>query len=135
MAQTNAIGSTFDQAGDIGADKALFRANAHNAQNGGQRGKVIICNFGACRADGADQGGLANIGEADQANIRDHFQFQSQVHILTGQTGLGKARDLTGSASFSTVPRGTRMTRSSASLPFWRAPRPFSPSGAVYLRL
>ena len=96
MAQTNAIGSTFDQAGDIGADKALFRANAHNAQNGGQRGKVIVCNFGACRADGADQGGLAHIGEADQANVRDHFQFQSQVHILTGQAGLGKARDLTG---------------------------------------
>ena len=39
MAQTNAIGSTFDQAGDIGADKALFRANAHN---GPERGSAWV---------------------------------------------------------------------------------------------
>ena len=45
MAQANAIGSTFDQAGDIGADKALFRANAHNAQNRGQRGESDSLQF------------------------------------------------------------------------------------------
>jgi hypothetical protein len=37
--------------------------------------------------------------------------------------------------SFTSVPRGTFITKSSAFLPRWRFPRPFSPRGAEYFLL
>ena len=77
VSQTDALAGTLDQAGDVGADKACALAHRHNAQRGHQGGKVVVCDFGLCRADGGDEGGLAHIGEADQTHVRDQLQFQA----------------------------------------------------------
>ena len=57
---------------------------------------MIVGDLGTGGRDDADEGGLAHIGEADQAHIRDDLQLQLQVHILAGQAGLGKLGDLAG---------------------------------------
>ena len=46
MTQTHALGGALDQTGDVGADKALLRAEAHHAQHRGQRGEMIVGDFG-----------------------------------------------------------------------------------------
>ena len=96
MAQAHAFGGALNEAGDIGADKALFRAHPHHAQHGGQRGEVIVGDLGLGRRDDADKGGLAHVGEADQAHVGDDLQFQLDVQVLPRQAGLGKLGNLTG---------------------------------------
>ena len=57
---------------------------------------MVVCDLGLGGADGGDEGGLAHIGEADQAHIRDQFQLQRHLNVLTGHAGLGKLGDLAG---------------------------------------
>ena len=96
MAQPHTLGGALDQAGNVGADKALLRTDPHHAQNRGQSGEVIVCNFGLCGADDTDQGGFAHVGETDQAHVGNDLQFQRQVQFLAGQAGLGKFGNLAG---------------------------------------
>ena len=65
-------------------------------QGGHQRGEVIVRDLGLGCADGRDEGGLAHIGEADQAHISDQLQLQRHLDVLAGHTGLGKLGDLAG---------------------------------------
>ena len=96
MAQADTLTGTLDQAGDVGADKAGTLAHRHDAQSGHQGGEVVVCDLGLGGADGGDESGLAHIGEADQAHIRDQFQLQRHLDVLTGHAGLGKLGDLAG---------------------------------------
>ncbi len=77
VAQTDALAGTLDEAGDIGADKACALTHRHDAQRGHQRGEVVVRDLRLGRADGRDEGGLAHIGEADQAHIA--ISFSSSV--------------------------------------------------------
>ena len=96
MAQTDTIGRTLDQTRNIGTDKALLRTDADNTQHRGQRREVVVRDLGARRRDDADEGGLAHIREADQAHIGNDLQLKLEVHVLTGQAGLGELGDLAG---------------------------------------
>ena len=96
VAQTDALAGTLDQAGDIGADKACALCHGYDTQRGHQRGEVVVCDLGLGCADGGDEGGLAHIGEADQAHIGDQFQLQRHLNVLAGHTGLCKLGDLAG---------------------------------------
>ena len=57
---------------------------------------MVVCNFRLCGADGRDEGGLAHVGEADEAHIRDELQLESHLNILAGHTGLCELGDLAG---------------------------------------
>ena len=59
---------------------------------------MIVGDLGLGRADHADQGGLAHVGEADQAHVGNQLQLQTHLILLAGQTGLGELGDLTGGA-------------------------------------
>ena len=96
VAQADALAGPLDEAGDVGADKACALAHRHDAQRRHQRGKVVVCNFRLCGADGGDEGGLAHIGEADEAHIRDELQLEGHLNVLAGHTGLCKLGDLAG---------------------------------------
>ena len=96
MTQAHALGSALDQAGDVGADKALFGADAHHAQHGGQGGEVVVGDFGLSGADHTDQRRFAHVGEADQPHVRNDLQFHFQLKFLAGQAGLGELGDLAG---------------------------------------
>ena len=57
---------------------------------------MVVGDLGLGRADDADQGGFAHIGEADQPHVGDQFQFQAHLKLLAGQAGLGEFGDLAG---------------------------------------
>ena len=96
VAQADALTGTLDQAGDVGADKACALPHRDDAQRGHQSGEVVVCDLGLGRADGGDEGGLAHVGEADEAHIRDQLQLQRHLNVLAGHTGLCKLGDLAG---------------------------------------
>ena len=96
MAQADALAGPFDQAGDVGADEAGPLAHRYHAQRGHQSGEVVVGDLRLGRADGGDEGGLAHIGETDQAHIGDELQLQRDLDVLTGHTRLGKLGDLAG---------------------------------------
>ena len=96
VAEADALRSTLDQTGDVGADKALLRADADDAQHGGQRREVVVGDLGTRGRNNADERRFADVREADQAHVRNDLQLELEVHILAGQTGLGKLGDLAG---------------------------------------
>ena len=57
---------------------------------------MVVGDLGMRLADHAEQRGLAHVGEAHQPHVRQQLQLQNDVVALAGQTGLGKARHLTG---------------------------------------
>ena len=57
---------------------------------------MIIGDLGLGRADDADEGGFAHIGESDQAHVGDQLQLQAHLELLAGQAGLGELGDLAG---------------------------------------
>ena len=89
MSQPGAFGCAFNQAGDVGHYKALAFVHAHHAQVGVQRGEGIVGHFGAGGGHGADQGGFAGIGHAQQADVGQYFQFQQQSARFAGFAGRG----------------------------------------------
>ncbi len=96
VTQAHAFRRTFDQAGDVGADKALLFGHTHHAQHRGQGGEVVVGDLGLGGADHADEGGLAHVGEADETHVRNDLEFQAQMQVLAGQAGLGKTGNLAG---------------------------------------
>ena len=87
----------------------------------------------AKRQSGADADDL--VIRVPRGTVLKEAETGLVVADLSGSEPVRSATTRSVSASFSTVPRGTRMTRSSPSAPLIRLARPFSPSGAVYLRL
>ena len=98
VTKAHALAGALDQARDICADKAGALAHRDNAQSGHQGGKVVVRDLRLSRTDHRNQRGLADIGEPDQAHIRDQFQLQGHLQILAGHTRLCKFGHLTGGA-------------------------------------
>jgi hypothetical protein len=84
-AQARAIGGAFDQPRDIRHHESCARAHRHHAQIRMQRGERIIGHFGSRRRHGANQRGLAGIGQPEQSHIGDQLQFQLQLALLSRQ--------------------------------------------------
>ena len=80
------LGGPFDQAGDVGDNKAFLGADAHHTEVGVQRGEGVIGDLGAGIGDCRNKGGLARVGHAQQAHIGQHLELQLQVETLTGVT-------------------------------------------------
>ena len=80
--QPGALAGALNQAGNVGHHKALLWPDAHHAQIGVERGEGVIGNFGACVADGGNEGGFARIGHAQQAHIGQHLEFEPQAFFL-----------------------------------------------------
>ena len=94
--QPRALGGTVNRTGNVGNDKALPAVHPHHARIGRQRGEMVVRDFGACRADAGEQGGLAHAGVADQSDICDQLQLQCQLAFLTLGAVFGKLRRLPG---------------------------------------
>ncbi len=77
--QSGALGGTGNETGDIGQNERFMLGNAYDAQIGIQGGKRIVGHFGTRGTDGADQGTLAGVGHAEQADIGEEAQFQAQL--------------------------------------------------------
>jgi len=70
--QTCAEMRAFNEAGDVGNDEAFFvgsLANGDDAELRLEGSEGVVGNFGAGGGDARDEGGLAHVGVADEADI------------------------------------------------------------------
>src|SRR5690606_34333306 len=89
-AQAGALGRALDQPGDVGDHEAARRLHADHAEVRVERGERIVRHLGGRGGDRADEGGLAGIGEPEQAHVGQQLQLQSQGALLA----LGARRRL-----------------------------------------
>src|SRR5471032_396179 len=78
MAQARAFGSAFDQAGNVGDHKAFLVRHAHHTQVRVQGGKWVVSDLRTRVRYGRNEGGLASVRHAQQADVGQHFQFEAQ---------------------------------------------------------
>ena len=70
VAETRALAGALDDAGDIRHHEADALVHPHDAQVGVEGGEVVVCDLGLSLGDHAQKGGLAHVGEADEAHVR-----------------------------------------------------------------
>ncbi len=71
MAEALAAMRAFDEPGHVGDDEAAVAAQLHDAKVRRQRRERVVGNLGTRGRDACDQRGLAGVGEADEADIRE----------------------------------------------------------------
>src|SRR5690606_34624903 len=81
-AQPGAVGGALDQSGDVGDHEAAAGFDADHAQVRVQGGERIVGDLRRGRGHGADQGALAGVGEAEQADVGQQLELQSQQPLL-----------------------------------------------------
>src|SRR2546427_3787960 len=93
MAEPGTFGGALDQAGDVGDHEAGI-ARPDHAERGVERGERIVGDFRTRARHRADEGGLACVRQAEQADVGQHAQLQRKAAALAGSA----ARELTGGA-------------------------------------
>ena len=90
--QSRALGRPFDDTGDVGDDKTAMGLDTHHAEVGVQGGEGIVGHARSGRRDGTNEGGLAGIGQTQQADVGEHLELQFQATVLAGRARRGLAR-------------------------------------------
>ena len=96
-AQAGAFVGAFDQAGDVGDDEADFIclfADDHHAEIRLQGGEGIVGDFRARGGNTGNQRGLADVGKADQADIGQELEFETEDAFFAGASIFVLARGL-----------------------------------------
>jgi hypothetical protein len=119
MTKSGTGGGTFDQSGKIRDDQAPFTGQIDHAKLRAQSGEGIISDFGPGLRDSREHRRFTRIGQTDQANVRDQFEFKSNFE-LDGLFALFElARCLMGGSCEMNVPAPPFATgRSHETLPF-----------------
>ena len=91
-AQAGAVGGALDQAGDVGDHEAAVHFHADHAQVRVQGGERVVGHFRRRRRDRTDEGGLAGVGEAQQADVGQQLHFHADLALFARGTGAGLAR-------------------------------------------
>ncbi len=94
VAETGALGSALDYAGDIGHYKRASLIDVHNAEVREQCCKVVVCDLRVRLADDREQGGFADVREADETHIGKKLKLKRYIVRLAGETRLCKTGDL-----------------------------------------
>ena len=81
MAQALALAGARNQPGHVGDDE-LDVACLHHAQVRDQGGERVIGDLRPGRGHRRDHGGLAGVGEADQADVGDRLELQDEITLL-----------------------------------------------------
>ena len=87
-AQAGTFVRSFDQTGNVGQNEFLLPGPDH-AEVGMQGGEGIVGDLGPGARHPRQKGGLAGIGEADQAGIGDQLEAQPDPKLLPGLAGVG----------------------------------------------
>ena len=91
MAEADALRGAFDEAGDVRHDEGLAFAHGNDAQDRDDGGEVVVADDGLCLTDDRDEGGLADVWEPEQADVREELQLELQFPFFAGSAVLGKA--------------------------------------------
>ena len=111
MAQANTFAGTFHQTRDIRQNEFIAESAFYHAQIGGQCSKVVVCDLGVCVCYHGQQCGFPNVGETDQTNVCDQFQFQNDIvffgfsagFCVSGSLSCGGCEVLIALAAFTAV--------------------------------
>ena len=77
-----ALGCTGNQPRDVGKNRAIPARSPHHSEIGNQCGERIVSNFWSCCRQHSDQRALASVGQSDDANLSEKFEFQLQRPLL-----------------------------------------------------
>jgi hypothetical protein len=91
-AEAGAIGRPFDEAGDVGDHEALEGFDADHAEVRVQRGERVVRHLRRRRRNSADEGALAGVREAEQADVGEQLQLEAQLALLARPTWRRLAR-------------------------------------------
>src|SRR3989454_9558602 len=86
----------FDEARDVRHDEALVLVYGHDTEVWYQGRERIVGDLGARVRNGRDQSGLAGVGVAHQADVRQKFQLQLQPTLLAARAGIASGRHAIG---------------------------------------
>ena len=95
QAQAPALAGSLDEAGDVGHDElgaVPALPDPHDTQVRDQGRERIVGDLRLGRADAADEGALAGVGEADEGHVGHELQLEPEPMLLAGLTLLGEAR-------------------------------------------
>jgi hypothetical protein len=92
MPEAGAFSGAFDEAGDVGDDEALAFRRAHDAQLRRECRERVVGNLRARGGNGANQRGLAGVGQAEQADVGQHLELEMQAPLLARFAGRRLAR-------------------------------------------
>ncbi|MNZ94168.1 hypothetical protein D3C78_1132690 [compost metagenome] len=81
--QAGTVGGAFDQAGNVGDDEALPAVDTDHTQVRHQGGERVVGDFRLGGRYRADEGALAGVWQAQQADVSQYFHFQLQITLLT----------------------------------------------------
>ena len=96
VAEAGALAGALDDAGDVRHHEADALLHPDDAEIGVEGGEVVVRDLGLGLGDHAEEGGLAHVGEADEAHVRKELQLQDDIVALAGEARLGEAGDLAG---------------------------------------
>ena len=80
----------------MSATHELAALVADDAELGTERGEGIVADLGLGVGDGVDEGRLAGIGQADQADVGEQLEPQPDPHFLARPAGAVLARGAVG---------------------------------------
>ena len=92
VAETVPFVRALDQPGHVSNDKAPIAAHGHDAEIRGQRRERDSRQSWARGGNAGDERGLARVGKADQADVRQQLQLQPQMSLFARLAGLVLAR-------------------------------------------
>jgi hypothetical protein len=81
MAESGTGGSTFDQPGKIRHHQPSFTGQIDHAKLWTESREGIIRDFRSCLRHSGKHRRLAGIGQTDQSDVRDQFQFKSNLEL------------------------------------------------------
>ena len=88
VAQAKPRVSSLDQARDVGNHERVFRIDDDRPQVRILGGERVIGDLGMGSRDPREQGGLAGVGQPDQADVGDHLELQDDPPLLAGKAVL-----------------------------------------------
>ena len=94
VTQACAPGRTFDEPGNIGQHHRLKIIQFDDTQVGLQGGEGIISDLGPGTANDGKQSRFAGVGDTDNADVGNQFEFQQQPAFLPFLAALGDAGGL-----------------------------------------
>jgi hypothetical protein len=92
--ESGSLMGALDETRYVGNHKRPSLREAHRAQVRDKGGEWVVGDLGAGGRDSGNEGGLAGVGEADEARLGEEFQLESDMPFLSWSSFLGKARSL-----------------------------------------
>src|SRR5262245_42536593 len=92
VSEPGAVGRAFDQAGDVGDDQLALVAEVDDTEVRDQRGEGVVGDLGARARHARDEGRLADVGKAEQADVGQELELEPERALLAGRPGGGDPR-------------------------------------------